>query len=152
MRRKDKEITDRSEMEAILRKAQVCRIALSDGGEPYIVPVNFGFEGDAIFFHCATEGRKLDIIRKNPKVCFEVDADVELDSAGKACDWTFRYRSVIGVGRASIIEDDEAKRKALKVILNHYREGEYEIPDAKLKSVLVVRIGIGSMTGKKSGY
>jgi len=78
MRRKDREITDNSEIEKIIGKAICCRIGLVDNDEPYIVPVCFGYERNTIYFHSALEGRKVELIKKNNKVCFEIDTDLEI--------------------------------------------------------------------------
>jgi len=151
MRKKEKEITDIEEIEKIIRKAMVCRISLVDNDEPYIVPVCFGYERDALYFHGASEGRKVELIKKNNKICFEIDTDVEVVKGKKPCSWTMKYRSVIGVGRACILEKDEEKSHGLRVIVRQYTEGDFSFPK-KLDSVLVVRVDIESITGKKSGY
>jgi hypothetical protein len=153
MRRKDKEITDIKEIEGIIKKAIYCRIGLVDGDEPYIVPVCFGYERNALYFHSASEGRKVELMRKNNKVCFEIDTDVEVVKPEEpSCDWTMKYRSVIGVGRAHILEGDEEKSYGLRLILKHYTGGDFSFPKAELDSVLVARIDIESITGKKSRY
>jgi len=152
MRKKEKEITDIEEIEKIIKKAMVCRISLVDNDEPYIVPVCFGYERDALYFHGASEGRKVELIKKNNKICFEIDTDVEVVKTEKACGWTMKYRSVIGVGRACILENDEEKSHGLKLIVRQYTEGDFSFPESALDSVLVVRVDIESITGKKSGY
>ena len=105
MRRKEKEITNRAVIDAIIRQARVCRLALSEDNQPYIVPLCFGYENDALYFHSAPEGRKLDILKKNNKVCFEFDNVGEILTAEKACCWSMQYRSVIGFGQAQFIDD-----------------------------------------------
>ena len=152
MRRKEREITDIEEIEKIIKKAKVCRLGLVDNDEPYIVPVNFGYERNALYFHCALEGRKIELIKKNNKICFEIDTDVEIVSSEKPCDWTTKYRSIIGVGRARILDNDEEKTHGLSLLMKQYSEGEPSLDFEKLNSVLIVRIDIKSITGKKSGY
>ena len=152
MRKKEKEITDPIEIEEIIRKAEVCRIGLVDGDEPYIVPVCFGYERNALYFHCAPEGRKIDLIKKNNQVCVEIDTDVEIIDAEKPCGWSTKYRSVIGVGRAAILEEEEAKAHGLNVIMQHYAGDTNYTEFEKLGAACVVKIDIESMTGKKSGY
>ena len=152
MRRKDKEITDINEIEAIIKRATHCHIGLTDDDEPYVVPVNFGYERNALYFHGALEGRKVELIQKNNKVCFEMDTDVELVKSESGCDWGMKYRSVIGMGRAHILENDEEKLHSLRLIQRHYAEGDTSIPKSKLDSVMVVKIEITSITGKKSKY
>jgi hypothetical protein len=87
MRRRDKEIKDPKILESILRKAAVCRLGLSEKNTPYIVPLNFGYRANCLYFHPAGEGRKINILKKNNRVCFEAELEVELIQAEKACDW-----------------------------------------------------------------
>ena len=152
MRRNEKEITDIEEIEKIIKKGNVCHLGLVDNDEPYIVPVNFGYERHALYFHSALEGRKVELIKKNNKICFEIDTDVEIVSSEKPCDWTTKYRSVIGVGRAHILNSDEDKAHGLSLIMKQYSDGEPESDFEKLDLVLIVKIDIESITGKKSGY
>ena len=87
MHRKDKEITDIKSIEKIIKKAKVCRLALSLNDTPYIVPICFGYRAETIYFHSAKKGKKIDIIKKNNKVCFEFDIDHELVKSENACKW-----------------------------------------------------------------
>lgn len=152
MHRQEREIKDTGEMEKILQAALVCRIALADGDKPYVVPVNFGYREGCLYFHCATTGKKLDIIKKNPNICFEADADVELIKGQDPCrDWSMKYRSVIGFGRACILEDPDEKTEGLEVLMSHYSGQEtHEYDDSIFRRVAVVKIEIDTMTGKKS--
>jgi len=152
MRRKEKEITDKTAMESIILKSSVCRLAMSEEDRPYIVPLCFGYVDDTLYFHSAREGRKLDILKNNNKVCFEFDIDHEIVEADDACKWTMKYQSVIGVGKGSIIEDLESKRKALTIIMQHYSRNFYEYPDKTVKKIVIIKVEIEHMTGKKSGY
>ncbi len=151
MRRKEREITDRSEIEAIIRKSLVCRLAMSDGDQPYVVPLCFGYADNTLYFHSAGEGRKIDILKKNRRVCFEFDNDPMLVKKGRdGCDWGMKYESVIGSGRADIIEDAASKRKALDIIMNQYGDGSFQYADAKVKQTVVIKVEIEEMTGKRS--
>ena len=152
MQKKEREITDISEIEEIIKKSINCRIGLVDGDEPYVVPVCFGYERGALYFHGALEGRKFELIKKNDKVSFEVEADVEVVFATSPCDWTMKYRSVIGVGKASIVESDGEKIHGLELIMKHYSEGEFSFPKSRLDLSSVVRVDIERITGKQSGY
>ena len=152
MRRKENEITDKTAMESIILKSSVCRLALSEENRPYIVPLCFGYEDDTLYFHSAREGRKLDILRKNNKVCFEFDIDHEIVEADDACRWGMKYQSVIGFGKGSIIDDIESKRKALNIIMQHYSRNAYEYPDKIVKKTVIIKGEIEHMTGKQSGY
>ncbi|MDD4138514.1 MAG: pyridoxamine 5'-phosphate oxidase family protein, partial [Methanoregula sp.] len=152
MRRKDREILDPAEMAAILTEATVCRIAMTDGDEPYVVPLCFGFMNDTIWIHSAHEGKKIALLTKNPHCCVEVDAcDGPLPDE-KPCRWECRYKSVICTGDAEPVEDYDEKRKGLACILHHYGGGEYTFTDPELDRVCVMKIVIKGMTGKKYGY
>jgi hypothetical protein len=151
MRREEKEIRDIAVIEQILNSAMVCRVGLCDGDRPYVVPLCFGYKENALYFHSAKVGRKLDIIRKNSNVCFEVDISHELVTADKACDFGMRYKSVIGFGKALIIEDAESKRKGLDIIMQQYSNGVFEYPKEACSNTVVIKIEIESMTGKLSG-
>ena len=152
MRRKDKEVNDITTIESIIHRASVCRLGLCENKHPYIVPLCFGYKDNALYFHSAPEGRKLDILRKNNNVCFELDIDNDLVKAEKACDWGMKYKSVIGFGKAELIDDAEAKRKALDIIMDNYSDRSFEYPTEAVKSTVIIKVEIESMTGKKSGY
>jgi hypothetical protein len=150
VRRREKEITSRSGIDAVIRSAQVLRLGLVDGMEPYIVPLSFGYDGESLYFHCAPEGRKLDVIRKNDHVCFEVDELLAIVDAGEACTWGARYRSVMGTGRAVILEDRDAKRRGLAAIMAQYSDRTHTFPDREVDRTCVVRVDIGSLSGKRT--
>lgn len=152
MRKKEREITDSEEIERIVKRASICRIGLVDGEEAYIVPVCYGYEKNALYFHSAPEGRKAELIKKNNRVCFEIDIDTELIKTENGCGWDMKYRCVMGTGKAHILEGDREKIQGLKILMKQYSEDEFSFPKAKLDKVMVVRIDIGSMTGKQSGY
>ncbi len=151
MRRKEKEITETTEVEAVIAEAKVCRMALCDGDTPYVVPLSFGYSDGTFYFHSAVEGRKIDIIGRNDRVCLELEAGVALKPGTKACDWGVSFRSVIGFGRASLIEDPDAKRRALDIIMGHYTPGAFEYSEAALAKTVVIRVDVTQMTGKRSG-
>jgi nitroimidazol reductase NimA-like FMN-containing flavoprotein (pyridoxamine 5'-phosphate oxidase superfamily) len=150
MRRKDKEITDHKAIESIISKARVCRLAMVDEAGPYIVPLCFGFRNNALYFHSAAEGKKLGLLRKNPRVCFELDCDTEVRTGERACDFSMRYRCVIGFGKVVFLEAPAAKREALDIIMNHYAEGAFDYPDASVNKITVFKVEIDTMTGKMS--
>lgn len=153
MRRKEREASDIEVVEAIIMKADVCRIALANSDIPYIVTMNFGYSGGvkpSIFFHCANEGKKLDMIRKNNFVCFEIDTDHQLYKGIKGCDWGMKYSSVVGYGNISIITEKEEKRIGLNCIMTHYGgEGEYIYDEKVLERTTILRLDIKEITGKK---
>jgi nitroimidazol reductase NimA-like FMN-containing flavoprotein (pyridoxamine 5'-phosphate oxidase superfamily) len=152
MRRNESEINDIASIEEIIRKAQVCRLALSENDRPYVVPLCFGYKDNTLYFHSAREGKKLDVLKKNNNVCFEIDTDNELLKGKKACSCSMKYRSVIGFGRAEIIEDTELKHRALNIIMQNYFEGFFKYPDEAVNKTVIIKVKIDSMTGKQLGF
>lgn len=153
VRRKDKEITDMAVIESILREADLCRLAMADGEIPYMVPMCFGYADRTLYFHSAPEGRKLNILRKNNLVCFEAESHVKVSRGDNPCDWTMKYFSVIGYGRAEILEDPAAKASALNLIMEKYDgSGEHSYPDEVLRRLVIIRVSVDEVSGKKSKY
>jgi len=151
MRRKEQEITDKAAIESIIAKSTVCRLALSEDSRPYIVPLCFGYEDNALYFHTAGKGKKINILKKNNKVCFEFDCDHELVTDETACKWSMKYRSVVGFGKASLLEDLESKHKALDSIMQHYGGRPSGYSKAAMDKTLIIKVEIESMAGKYSG-
>jgi nitroimidazol reductase NimA-like FMN-containing flavoprotein (pyridoxamine 5'-phosphate oxidase superfamily) len=152
MRRKDKEIKDKKEIESIINISDICRIALSEKNSPYIVPVCFGYKDNCLYIHSAADGKKIDIINKNNRICFEFDAHEGLIRSENPCDWDLKYWSVIGYGKAFFIDEPEEKIKALDIIAGHYSSEAFEYPTNSIDNVTVIKIEIENLTGKKSGF
>ena len=153
MRRKDRELSSKEELIGIIESADVCRIALHSERAPYIVPLSYGYswtDSLELYFHCAKEGRKLDLLRQNNSVGFEIDTSHALITADKACSWGMKYRSIIGIGRISQIDDEEEREKALTRIMIHYNfEGKPEFdPNAKGNTTLLKMV-VEELTGKE---
>lgn len=151
MRRHDKQMADMPDMEAVIRQATVCYLGLCDGAAPYVVPLSFGYESGRIFFHSAGQGRKLEVIRRNPRVGFAFAVDAAPVAGDGPCAWTMRYRSVLGQGRAAMVADAAEKARALDLIMAHYggAPGGYE--PGRVAAIAVIRVDIEAMTGKRSG-
>jgi nitroimidazol reductase NimA-like FMN-containing flavoprotein (pyridoxamine 5'-phosphate oxidase superfamily) len=151
MRRKEKEITDRSALEEIIRQSLVCRVAFSDGDQPYIVPLCFGYHQGTLYVHGSPKGKKIDLLMKNKNVCFECDVNTKIVEAKEGCNWSVHYQSIIGFGKASLVADPDAKQKALNVIMSHYSKRTFSFPEKKVQATAVIKIEITRMTGKQSG-
>jgi hypothetical protein len=152
MRRKDKEISETSSMNAILKKAAVCRLGMVDGDKPYVVPLCFGFQDDVLYFHSALKGQKIDCIQNNPNVCFEFDLIGEPKESEEPCSWAMNYQSVIGFGKAVFVEESDEKHKALNLIMAQYSDQQYQFPQNKVDATAIIKVEIESMTGKQSGF
>ena len=151
MRRQDKEIQNESEIKAIIKKSGVCRLGMINGNNPYIVPLCFGYHDNVLYFHSSLKGKKIDILQKNPNVCFEFDLITEPVESENPCNWSVKYQSVIGFGKAVFIENLDAKHKALSIIMAQYSKRQFQFTENKLKVTSVFKVEIESMTGKQSG-
>ena len=155
MRRKDREITDVNEKLAVLKECKVCRLGLSVNDEPYIVPLNFGYtfadNALTLYFHGAAEGKKIDMLRANPKACFEMDTGHELIRADEAANFSFHYVSLIGFGEVSFISGTEEKRRALNELMRHQtgKDEPFALSDAAIEHVVVYKLAVHDFTGKK---
>lgn len=151
MRRVKQEIIDRSVLEEILSGAEICRLSMLDGELPYIVPVNYGYREGHIYIHSAPEGKKIDLLKQNKVLCFEVEDTVEIVKGDEACDWTTRYRSVVGYGTVKIFSDDHSKQEGLEVIMAQHGAADLVKFDVlNLKRMVILKLKITSMSGKQS--
>jgi nitroimidazol reductase NimA-like FMN-containing flavoprotein (pyridoxamine 5'-phosphate oxidase superfamily) len=153
MRKKEREITNISDIESIISRADVCHVAFAVDDTPYIVTMNFGYTGgdrQYLFFHCANEGRKLDMMRKNNYVCFEIDTDHEVYTGKKECDWGMKYSSVVGYGRIFITTNEKERKEGMDHIMVHYGgRGNYSYDVKVLRQTTILRLEISEMTGKR---
>jgi len=156
MRRVDKEITDHQVIAGIIENSQVCRLGLAKDNIPYILPVSFGYDGAALYFHTAREGRKIDFIAANPRVCFELEHDCRVVPHEKnACNWTASFRSVIGYGTVRELLDPAEKSAGLQQIMQHYAPApapaqEWTFDGGGMAATRVWKITIESVSGKQS--
>jgi uncharacterized protein len=151
MRKKEYEITDFAEIEEILNRAEVCRLGLADGDTPYIVPMNYGYRDRALYFHTGQAGKKIDILRKNSTVCFEVEIDAVIVRSDTACGWGMKYRSAVGTGRALFVEDPAGKKEALDIIMAHYDgAGAWEYREKSFERACIIKVEIGTISGRKA--
>ncbi len=158
MTRREREITDKNEIIKILDKSLVLHLGMADGDEPYVVPMNYGYEFNddklIIYLHGAKRGKKIDILRKNPKVFFELECDIVPFEGEVACKYGITYASVMGKGKALIVEDDEEKMHALSVLMKTQTGKDFTFTSKLVSVVSVIRIDCEYYTAKhrpKSG-
>ena len=151
MRRHDREITEITEILSIIDHCKVIRIAMIDDSRPYLVPLNFGYsyeDGEFTFFcHGALEGRKIDVLRRNPTAFFEMDCNHELVSDALACGHSYRYSSIMGNATARFLEGDE-KLSALGAIMRHQTGRDFEITAEQAQSVAVFALKAADLSAK----
>ena len=151
MRRKEKQVTRPQEIDAIIYRSEVCRLAMARDNRPYLVPLCFGYDGEAIYLHTAAEGRKIDFFEANPHVCFELESGVRiLPAEDLACKWSFKYESVIGFGTITELVTPDEKVFGLNQIMRHYAGKEWDFQNHEVKKTRVWKITIASLTAKKS--
>ncbi|HIP39053.1 MAG TPA: pyridoxamine 5'-phosphate oxidase family protein [Desulfocapsa sulfexigens] len=150
MRRKEKEILDKDVLREIIYSSRVCRLGLSDGIYPYIVPLCFGYQDNTLYFHSAQEGKKIELLKKNPNICFEFDQNSSVVRAEKPCSWGMKYQSIIGYGKAEFVETRKEKQQALNIIMRQYSSNQHEFPDSVIDKTTVFKIKIIGMTGKQA--
>ncbi len=154
MRRKDREVTDEREIERIISSCDCCRIGFSNDGKAYIVPLDFGYikeDGKYIFyFHSAKAGRKYELLKESPYVSFEMDCGHNLTCGSTACECTAAFQSVMGSGRAKIVEDETEKREGLMALMKHDTgRDDWEFSKELLNAVCVFRLSVEELSAKK---
>lgn len=153
MRRVKQEITDKSIIEEILSTSEVCRLGFIDNDRAYILPFNYGYQDGFIYIHCAKEGKKIDLIKKNNFVCIEIEQVAKIERYDKACKWATTYRSILGYGKVEIITDYEQKRKGLDEIMKHNgadSSNDLNYEKSQVDSISLLKVEITEMTGKQS--
>lgn len=153
MRRQDLKITEPAVIATVLDKCRTLHLGLVEDGRAYIVPLNYGWTEEngryILYAHSAAEGRKIDLIRGGADVGFEMETGVEYFDADTACGWGNRYESIIGEGRATLLETPEEKRQALAAIMAHYSaRKDYTFEDAMVNLVQVIQIDVTALSCK----
>ena len=153
MRRKDREVTDRREIDEIIDRCDSCRIGFAVDNEPYIVSLNFGYKsGDPAFlyFHCATAGKKLDMLRLNNHVFFQMDCNHNLVTSENACGNSMTYESAAGKGMLYIVDDKLEKITGLDYIMKHYTGKDSFSYDVNiLEHTVILRLEITGISAKR---
>jgi nitroimidazol reductase NimA-like FMN-containing flavoprotein (pyridoxamine 5'-phosphate oxidase superfamily) len=153
LRRKDREIKEIIDLKDIVNRADVCRIAFAVNNTPYIVTMNFGYTWNTdliLYFHCAKEGRKLDLMRQNNRVCLEMDIDHELQLGETPCKGTMKYKSLIGYGTLEIVTDPDERKKGLDLIMDKYGfAGKKEYDEKLFNMTEILRLKVTEISGKR---
>lgn len=151
MKKANREIKNREEIDLIIKRSDVCRLAFAKDNIPYLVPVSFGYNGTSIFIHTAKTGKKIDFIEKNNRVCFEFDIDVKtIADEEKPCNWTTDYKSVIGNGKIIELLEFENQEKAINEIMLQYSGKKWEFNKRMLSGAKLWEIIIEDIKGKKA--
>ena len=153
MRRRDRAVTETGELLGMLARCKICHLAFPTGGAPYVLPMNFGFDLEkgilTLYFHCAKEGYKLQLLQANPEVGFAIDREIGEIFHEQPCRSGCYYESVIGAGRAEILTDTEEKRVALTRLMAHQFGKEIDFSAEQAESVCVFRVVSSSFCAKR---
>ena len=152
MTRRERQITDEAQITAILDAGKVLHLGLAVDNEPYVVPMNYGYTREngklVMYLHSAVRGRKLDMIRANPRVFFEIDCDLVPFESELPCQYGLSYSSVMGKGIAHIVDDVEEKKKAMSILMKTQTNKDFTFDDRLVSVVAVIRIDVEAYTAK----
>jgi len=152
MTKRERQITDEGQIMQILDTAKVLHLGLAVDNEPYVVPMNYGYTTEdgklIIYLHSALRGKKLDMIRANPKVFVELDCDLTPFEGDKPCQYGLSYSSVMGRGTARIVEDVEEKKKAMSILMKTQTGRDFTFDEKLVGIVAVIRIDVSEYTAK----
>ena len=152
MRKREREITDETLIRDILERAQVIHLGLSDEGQPYVVPMNYGYvleDGKLTFYlHGALEGYKYEVMEKNPRISFSIECDVKPFEGRVACQYGMVYSSIMGKGTATIVEDVEEKEQAMSILMKTQTGKDFAFDEKLVSIVRVIRLDITEFSAK----
>ncbi len=153
MRKREREITDLQEIRSILDSCKILHLGLSDDGQPYVVPLNYGYtleNGALVFYlHGATEGYKYDVIRSNPRVSFAMECDAVPFEGKVACQYGMSYKSLMGMGEAKIVTDTAEKQLALSILMKSQTGKDFAFNEKLVSIVNVIKITVERYSAKK---
>lgn len=149
---REKLVTDMDEIVKILDNSKVVHVGMIDGDEPYVVPMNYGYTLEngklTLWLHCAKRGRKLDVLRANNKVFFEMECGIQPFEGDIACRYGISYSSIMGRGTAEIVEDVETKKAALTYLMKAQTGMDFEFEDKMTTIVSIIKIDTIEFTAK----
>ena len=152
MTKRERQITDEAQIEKILDTAKVLHLGLAVDNEPYVVPMNYGYTREngklVLYLHSAVRGRKLDMIRANSRVFFELDCDLTPFEGEKPCQYGLAYSSVMGRGTARIVDDVQEKMEAMTVLMKTQTGKDFSFDERLVSIVAVIRIDVEEYTAK----
>lgn len=148
---KDKLVRDRAAIDRVIRESRICHLSCCLEDRPYLIPLSFGYDGQAVYLHSAPTGKKITIFEANPRVCLAFVSRAELKAdPGQACEWSFAYSSVIAEGTICEVRDPEEKAQALNRVMEGYSGREWPFPEKTLARTRVWKVVLENPTAKIS--
>ena len=152
MTKRERQVTDEQQIWGILDRAKFLHLGLAVNNEPYVVPMSYGYTHEngrlVLYLHSAVRGKKLDMIRSNPNVFFELDCDQLPFEGQKPCQYGLSYSSVMGRGRATIVADAQEKEKAMTLLMKTQTGKDFSFTEELVSIVAVIRIDVTEYTAK----
>ena len=152
MTKREFKITDEGEIRRILDTAKVLRLGIAVDNEPHIIPLNYGYtleNGELkLYLHSAVKGNKLELFKKNPNICFELDCDLIPFEGKVACQYGLSYAAISGRGRAVLVEDVEQKMEAMSILMKTQTGRDFEFNERLVSIVAVIRVDVTQFSVK----
>ena len=152
MTKRERQVTDPQQIRHILDTAKVLHLGLSVNDEPYVVPMNYGYTMEdgklVIYLHSAVKGKKLEMVRTNPRVCFNIDCDRMPFEGRVPCQYGMVYSSILGRGTAALVEDPEDKMEAMSILMKTQTGKDFTFNERLVSIVTVIRIDVTEYTAK----
>ncbi|MCE1167068.1 MAG: pyridoxamine 5'-phosphate oxidase family protein [Sphingobacteriia bacterium] len=152
---KNRIVENSDEVLEIIAKCEVCYVSMIDiEGMPYVVPLNFGYENGVLYLHGAKEGKKIEALKHNPKVCvaFSTDHLLRYQHEQVACSWSMKYRSVLLYGEVEFINDEQERIEALNVMMRKYAKRDFKFNMPAVREVLPFKVVATKIEGRAYGY
>jgi uncharacterized protein len=152
---KSRVLSEPEEIRSIISRCQVCHVAMTDpNGKPYVLPFNFGFEEDVIYFHSAMHGKKIDILKTNPALCvsFSTDLVLRYQHEEVACSYSMKYRSVLAYGTAEFVEDPDEKVKMMNILMKNYSARDFKFNPPSIREVCCWKMKVEKFECRVYGY
>jgi len=151
MRKNENSIVEREIIDRIIHESLICHLACCLEGQPYVIPISFGFDGETVYFHTARAGKKNDIFLANPRVCLAFETNIELiPDQENACGWSFDFQSVIAEGEIKEISNPDLKNAGLNQIMHHYSGKNWKMPEREISKTKIWCVGLERITSKRS--
>ena len=147
-------ISDRTEIEEIIGRCQVCHMAMTDtAGKPYVLPMNFGYRDGVIYLHGSQHGKKIDSLRQRPEICinFTTDHQLRYQNEEVACSWSMKYRSVLCYGTVEFLATPDEKTEALHIVMAQYADRQFNFNPPSIREVNVWKIRVERFEGRAFG-
>ncbi|MFQ7496801.1 pyridoxamine 5'-phosphate oxidase family protein [Faecalibacillus intestinalis] len=145
-------MTDLNKIIEIIKNNQCCRLGFIDQESVYIVPLNYGYlynNKHIFYFHGAKVGKKINLIKQNNHIGFEIDNNHQLVEGKTPCQYSMKYQSIIGKGHIELIEDNEEKKLGLQLIMKNVAHQDVTFSNQMISNVAVMKLIVDTLSCKE---